>query len=49
MTIPLQPIEVLLIEDDPGDEMMTREAFEGNRIGNRLHVAAYRARKQAAS
>jgi len=39
MTIPLQPIEVLLIEDDPGDEMMTREAFEENRIGNRLHVA----------
>ena len=39
MTMPLQPIEVLLIEDDPGDEMMTREAFEENRIGNRLHVA----------
>ena len=39
MTTPLQPIEVLLIEDDPGDELMTREAFEENRIGNRLHVA----------
>ena len=39
MTTPLQPIEVLLVEDDPGDEMMTREAFEENRIGNRLHVA----------
>jgi CheY-like chemotaxis protein len=35
----LQPIEVLLVEDDPGDELMTREAFEENRIGNRLHVA----------
>jgi two-component system response regulator len=34
----LQPIEVLLVEDDPGDELMTREAFEENRIGNRLHV-----------
>jgi CheY-like chemotaxis protein len=35
----LQPIEVLLVEDDPGDELMTREAFEDNKIGNRLHVA----------
>jgi two-component system response regulator len=34
----LQPIEVLLVEDDPGDELMTREAFEENMIGNRLHV-----------
>jgi two-component system response regulator len=36
---PLQPIEVLLVEDDPGDEMLTREAFQDNKIGNRLHVA----------
>ena len=35
----LHPIEVLLVEDDPGDELMTREAFEDNKIGNRLHVA----------
>jgi CheY-like chemotaxis protein len=35
----LQQIEVLLVEDDPGDELMTREAFEENKIGNRLHVA----------
>jgi two-component system response regulator len=33
-----QPVEVLLVEDDAGDELMTREAFEDNRIGNRLHV-----------
>jgi len=39
MNIPLQPVEVLLIEDDPGDELMTREAFEENKIGNTLHVA----------
>jgi CheY-like chemotaxis protein len=39
MTTALRPIEVLLVEDDPGDELMTREAFEENRIGNRLHVA----------
>jgi two-component system response regulator len=39
MTFPFQTIEVLLVEDDPGDELMTREAFEDNKIGNRLHVA----------
>ena len=38
MSTPVQAIEVLLVEDDPGDELMTREAFEENRIGNRLHV-----------
>jgi len=35
----LHPIEVLLVEDDPGDVLMTREAFEDNKIRNRLHVA----------
>ncbi|MEV5649647.1 response regulator [Nocardia sp. NPDC052254] len=40
MTDPLgQPIDILLVEDDPGDELMTREAFEDNKIGNTLHVA----------
>ncbi|MET7645477.1 response regulator [Streptomyces sp. NPDC005426] len=38
MTAPVQPIEILLVEDDPGDELMTREAFEDNKIGNTLHV-----------
>lgn len=38
MTAPVSPIEVLLVEDDPGDELMTREAFEDNKIGNTLHV-----------
>ncbi|MBP0456387.1 response regulator [Streptomyces montanisoli] len=40
MTIPAQPkpIEVLLVEDDAGDELMTREAFEDNKIHNTLHV-----------
>ncbi|MEU5950952.1 response regulator [Streptomyces sp. NPDC047525] len=33
------PIDVLLVEDDPGDELMTREAFEDNKIRNKLHVA----------
>ncbi|MFJ9210000.1 two-component system response regulator [Streptomyces sp. L-9-10] len=35
----VQPIEVLLVEDDEGDELMTREAFEDNKIRNTLHVA----------
>lgn len=39
MSIPGQPIDILLVEDDPGDELMTREAFEDNKIGNTLHVA----------
>jgi CheY-like chemotaxis protein len=30
-------IEVLLVEDDPGDVLLTREAFEG-KIRNTLHV-----------
>jgi CheY-like chemotaxis protein len=38
MTDQIRPAEVLLVEDDPGDEMMTREAFEENKIGNTLHV-----------
>ncbi|WP_338674954.1 response regulator [Streptomyces sp. SCSIO 30461] len=38
MNTAAQPIEVLLVEDDPGDELMTREAFEDNKIGNTLHV-----------
>ncbi|MEU1471182.1 response regulator [Streptomyces sp. NPDC005761] len=38
MSNPVQPIEVLLVEDDPGDELMTREAFEDNKIRNTLHV-----------
>ncbi|MFF1720716.1 response regulator [Streptomyces sviceus] len=39
MTTPAaSPINVLLVEDDPGDELMTREAFEDNKIGNTLHV-----------
>ena len=37
-----RPVDVLLVEDDPGDELMTREAFEDNKIGNALHVVLYR-------
>lgn len=38
MNTPMQSIEVLLVEDDAGDELMTREAFEDNKIRNTLHV-----------
>jgi CheY-like chemotaxis protein len=31
-------IDVLLVEDDAGDVLMTREAFEHYRLANRLHV-----------
>ncbi len=38
MTPQNRPIDVLLIEDDPGDELITREAFEHNKINNTLNV-----------
>ena len=33
-----QPIEVLLVEDDPGDVLMTQEAFKDYKIANNLSV-----------
>ena len=33
-------IEVLLVEDDPGDVLMTREAFEIYKVTNRLSVVS---------
>jgi CheY-like chemotaxis protein len=33
-------IEVLLVEDDPGDVMMTREAFQDYKLRNELHVVS---------
>ena len=33
-------INVLLVEDDPGDVLMTREAFEHHKLRNNLHVVA---------
>jgi CheY-like chemotaxis protein len=34
----LQMVDVLLVEDDEGDVLMTREAFEHYKIRNTLHV-----------
>lgn len=33
-----QPIEVLLVEDDPGDVLLIQEAFADNKVHNNLHV-----------
>jgi CheY-like chemotaxis protein len=38
MSNPLNVIDVLLVEDDPGDALMTQEAFEHHKIRNQLHV-----------
>ncbi|MDQ1620509.1 MAG: hypothetical protein QOE19_3078 [Actinomycetota bacterium] len=38
MPQPARQIEVLLVEDDPGDVLMTREAFQDYKVANRLHV-----------
>lgn len=37
---PLDVIDVLLVEDDPGDVLMTQEAFEHHKIRNALHVVS---------
>jgi CheY-like chemotaxis protein len=34
----VKQVEVLLVEDDEGDVLMTREAFEFHKITNPLHV-----------
>jgi CheY-like chemotaxis protein len=33
------PIDVLLVEDDPADVVLIKEAFENNHVINTLHVA----------
>ncbi|MGI5286950.1 response regulator [Nonomuraea polychroma] len=33
-----RPIEVLLVEDDQGDILLTKEAFDFNKVRNRLNV-----------
>jgi CheY-like chemotaxis protein len=36
----LSVVDVLLVEDDPGDVVLIREAFELNKVHNALHVAS---------
>jgi CheY-like chemotaxis protein len=38
--IALDPIVILLVEDDPGDVLLVREAFEHNKVRNELRVAS---------
>lgn len=33
-----EPIEILLVEDSPGDADLAREALEGTKVRNTLHV-----------
>lgn len=35
---PERQVEILLVEDDPGDVLMTREAFLDYKLRNQLHV-----------
>jgi DNA-binding response OmpR family regulator len=34
----VKPIEILLVEDNPGDADLAREALEGSKFNNDLHV-----------
>ena len=34
-----KPVEVLLVEDNPGDVRLTREAFRDSRVPTHMHVA----------
>lgn len=36
----VKPVDVLLVEDDEGDVLMTREAFEYYKVRNPLHVVS---------
>jgi two-component system response regulator len=36
--VSVRTLDVLLVEDDPGDALITREAFERSQIPNLLHV-----------
>jgi CheY-like chemotaxis protein len=38
--VEVQPIEVLLVEDDPGDVQLTKEAFEEHKVRNHLTVVS---------
>jgi CheY-like chemotaxis protein len=36
----VSPVEVLLVEDDPGDVVLTKEAFDDNKVSNKLSVVS---------
>jgi CheY-like chemotaxis protein len=35
-----RPVEILLVEDDPGDVLITREAIDGSKFANNLNVVS---------
>jgi len=37
---PVKPVDILLVEDSPGDVRLTREAFRDADVSIRLHVAS---------
>ena len=39
-TFQAEPVQILLVEDNPGDARLTREAFKQGRIENDLHVVS---------
>ncbi len=38
-SVPAVPIEILLVEDNPGDVRLTKEALKDAKVRNTLHVA----------
>lgn len=38
MTMTCRPIEILVVEDSPGDARLVEEAFKEGKVYNRLHV-----------
>ncbi len=40
MTESAHTIEVLLVEDDPGDVLLTKEAFSDNKVRNHLNIVS---------
>jgi two-component system, chemotaxis family, response regulator Rcp1 len=36
----MKPVEILLVEDNPGDARLTREALSTSKVRNRLHRAS---------
>jgi len=36
----MEPVQILLVEDNPGDVRLTREALKESKVHNALHVAA---------
>jgi len=37
LKVPARDVEILLVEDNPGDVLLTKEALDEGKVGNRLH------------